>query len=73
MSQRISCVGKVRRGAEYAFAGPWSAKIEYMFARYSPETYLAALGGFGLGADVHTVKGGINYRFDWGSPVVARY
>jgi outer membrane immunogenic protein len=60
-------------GAEYAFYGPWSAKVEYMFARYSQETYLQALGGVGLGADVQTVKAGINYRFGWGEPVVARY
>jgi outer membrane immunogenic protein len=60
-------------GAEFAFAGPWSAKVEYLFARYSQETYLAALGGVGLGADVQTIKAGINYRFGWGQPVVARY
>jgi outer membrane immunogenic protein len=50
-------------GVEWAFSGPWSAKAEYMFARYSEEKYLAALGGVGLGADVHTVKAGVNYRF----------
>jgi outer membrane immunogenic protein len=60
-------------GIEWAFAGPWSAKAEYMFARYSQETYLAALGGVGLGADVQTIKAGVNYRFNWGGPVVARY
>jgi outer membrane immunogenic protein len=60
-------------GAEFAFAGPWSAKVEYLFARYSQETYLAAIGGVGLGADVQTVKAGINYRFGWGQPMVARY
>ena len=60
-------------GAEFAFAGPWSAKVEYLFARYSQETYLAALGGVGLGADVQTIKAGINYRFGWAQPVVARY
>ena len=26
-------------GAEWAFAGPWSAKAEYMFARYNQQTY----------------------------------
>ena len=60
-------------GLEFAFAGPWSVKAEYLFARYSQETYLAALGGVGLGADVQTIKAGINYRFGWGEPVVARY
>jgi outer membrane immunogenic protein len=62
-------------GVEWAFAGPWSAKGEYMFARYSNQTYLAALTppGLALGFDVHTVKAGINYRFGWGGPVVAKY
>jgi outer membrane immunogenic protein len=59
-------------GAEWAFAGPWSAKAEYMFARYSPENYSTFFGA-GLGADVQTVKAGINYRFGWAGPVVARY
>jgi outer membrane immunogenic protein len=58
-------------GAEFAFYGPWSAKFEYMFAQYFKETYLPALGGVSLAADVHTFKAGINYRF--GGPVVARY
>ena len=61
-------------GAEWAFAGPWSAKAEYMFARYDSEKYLVGLfpPGVGLGADVQTIKAGINYRFGWGGPVVAR-
>ena len=62
-------------GAEWAFAGPWSAKAEYMFARYNQQTYFAALAppGLNFGMDVHTVKAGINYRFGWGGPVAARY
>lgn len=64
-------------GLEYLFAPAWSAKIEYMFADYGSATYGGAIipGGFGISATVHTIKGGINYHFDWGSPspVVARY
>ena len=62
-------------GAEWAFAAAWSAKGEYMFARYSNQTYLATLAppGLTLGFDVHTVKAGINYRFGWDGPVVAKY
>jgi outer membrane immunogenic protein len=63
-------------GLEYLFAPSWSGKIEYMYADYGSATYGAGLvaGGFGLSATVHTIKGGINYHFDWGgSPVVARY
>jgi outer membrane immunogenic protein len=58
-------------GIEYAFAGPWSVKGEYMFARYLSETYLAAAGGVTLAADVNTFKAGINYRFN--APITARY
>jgi outer membrane immunogenic protein len=64
-------------GIEYLFLPRWSGKIEYMFADYGSATYGGNLiaGGFGLSATVHTIKGGINYHFDWGggSPVVARY
>jgi outer membrane immunogenic protein len=58
-------------GVEWAFAGAWSVKGEYMFARYLSETYLAALGGLTLAADVNTVKVGVNYRFN--APITARY
>jgi outer membrane immunogenic protein len=62
-------------GGEWAFSGPWSAKAEYMFARYSQQNYFAALAppGQSFGMDVHTVKVGVNYRFGWGGPVVAKY
>jgi outer membrane immunogenic protein len=62
-------------GAEWAFSGPWSAKAEYMFARYSPQNYFAGIAppGVSFGLDVHTIKAGINYRFNWGGPVVAKY
>src|SRR3954449_8235527 len=63
-------------GVEYGFTPNWSAKAEYLFAHYNSENYFAnvlppgvASGGF----DVHTVKAGINYRFGWGGPVVAKY
>jgi outer membrane immunogenic protein len=58
-------------GLEYGFAQNWSLKGEYMFASYGNETYLANLGGVTLGVDLHTIKGGLNYRF--GAPLVARY
>jgi outer membrane immunogenic protein len=60
-------------GVEWAFAGPWSAKAEYMFAQYFATPYVY-LNNRTLAADVHTVKFGINYRFGWGAqPVTARY
>jgi outer membrane immunogenic protein len=63
-------------GVEYGFTPNWSAKAEYLFAHYQSENYFAALlpPGVASGAfDVHTVKVGINYRFGWGGPVVAKY
>lgn len=47
-------------GVEWGFAPNWSAKAEYMYADFSNETYLNTVI---LGASLHTVKGGINYRF----------
>ncbi len=61
-------------GLEYAFAPNWSAKVEYLYADYGAETYFSPIaGGFSLDAQTHTVKLGLNYRFGWGGPVVARY
>jgi outer membrane immunogenic protein len=62
-------------GLEYMFAPSWSAKAEYMYADYGTKRYLSAvvLPGVDLGATVHTIKGGINYNFNMGGPVVARY
>jgi outer membrane immunogenic protein len=60
-------------GLEYGFTPNWSGKVEYMYASYDNEAYLTAFvpGGVSFGADVHTVKAGINYRF--GGPAAARY
>jgi outer membrane immunogenic protein len=63
-------------GVEYGFTPNWSAKAEYLFTHYQSESYFAGLlpPGIASGAfDVHTVKVGINYRFGWGGPVVAKY
>jgi outer membrane immunogenic protein len=63
-------------GLEYGFTPNWSAKAEYLFAHYQSENYFATVlpPGVASGAfDVHTVKAGVNYRFGWGGPVVAKY
>lgn len=64
-------------GFEYGFTPNWSAKVEYLFAHYQSENYFAALlppiGAASGAFDVHSVKFGINYRFGWNQPVVARY
>ena len=70
-------------GVEYAFTPNWSAKIEYNYIDFGHEDYSFPLGvivgGPGVSADVtvrekiHTIKAGLNYKFDWGGPVVAKY
>ena len=65
----------VGAGLEYMFAPAWSAKIEYQY--YNFDTTRVAFGAgpslVSYKDDLHTVKAGINYHFNWGGPVVARY
>ncbi len=66
----------VGAGLEYMFAPSWSAKVEYQYynfgdARFTAPAALVPFGNFTT--DDHTVKAGVNYRFNWGGPVAARY
>jgi outer membrane immunogenic protein len=47
-------------GLEFALAGPWTAKVEYLYADLGNEST-----GFGTNVDLHTnvVRAGLNYRF----------
>ena len=68
----------VGAGLEYLFTQNWSGKIEYQYYDFGNTTVVSGLGGFGLNGtsyknDEHTVKAGLNYRFNWGGPVVAKY
>jgi outer membrane immunogenic protein len=66
----------VGAGLEYMFAQNWSAKVEYQYYDFGKTNFVtpAVLTAFGsTRTDEHTVKAGINYRFNWGGPVVARY
>ena len=63
-------------GVEYMFAQNWSAKAEYQYDNFGDSRFLspAALVPFGtFHNDEHTLKLGVNYRFNFASPVVARY
>jgi outer membrane immunogenic protein/high affinity Mn2+ porin len=59
-------------GAEWAWSGPWSAKIEYDHVQLDDFTSGAPIlpGGvadrFTASRDIDMVKFGINYRFGWG-------
>src|ERR1700676_346510 len=66
----------VGTGLEYMFAQNWSAKVEYQYYNFGKTSFVtpAVLTAFGSTRnDEHTVKAGINYRFNWGGPVVAKY
>ena len=63
-------------GLEYMFAQNWSAKIEYQYYNFGNSAFVtpAPLVAFGsFHNDEHTVKAGLNYRFNLGGPVVAKY
>ncbi|MBR0753223.1 porin family protein [Bradyrhizobium jicamae] len=66
----------VGAGLEYMFAPNWSAKAEYQYYNFGDARFLApaALVPFGsFHNDEHTIKAGINYRFNLGGQAVARY
>jgi outer membrane immunogenic protein len=66
----------VGAGVEYMFAPSWSAKLEYQYYNFGNATFTAPAALVPLGSfttDDHTVKAGVNYRFNWGAPVVAKY
>ena len=64
-------------GLEYMFAPNWSAKAEYMYYNFGNSRFVTpvALAPFGsFRTEDHTVKVGLNYRFNLGGPVApARY
>jgi len=66
----------VGAGIEYMFAPNWSAKAEYQYynfgdARFTAPAALVPTGSFTTSD--HTVKAGLNYRFNLGGPAVAAY
>ncbi len=66
----------VGAGLEYMFAPNWSVKAEYQYYNFGSTTFTSGtpeIIGARFRDDEHTVKLGINYRFGWGGPVVARY
>jgi outer membrane immunogenic protein len=66
----------VGAGLEYMFTPNWSAKAEYQYYNFGNTTFNtgpADVVGARFRNDEHTVKAGLNYRFGWGGPVVAKY
>jgi outer membrane immunogenic protein len=69
-------------GIEYAVWGNLSLKLEYLHADFGTARYIDApvrtpAGGTIVTRDVRLtddiVRAGLNWRFNWGGPVVARY
>ncbi len=63
----------VGAGLEYLFAQNWSGKIEYQYYDFGNTSFIVAGDTYTAKNDQHTVKAGLNYRFNWGGPVVAKY
>lgn len=65
-------------GVEWGFAPSWSAKVEYLYLDLGKENYfLFTPSGCCTAQSTrlidNVVRVGVNYRFNWASPVVARY
>ena len=68
-------------GAEWAFAPNWSVKFEYDYLGLGNRTFVIPAAAPLLAGDTFTtnsrnvqmVKVGVNYLFNWGAPVAARY
>ena len=67
----------VGAGLEYMFAQNWSAKVEYNYIDLGRSTINYAAPPTTIRSEwtdtFHTIKAGVNYHFNWGGPVVARY
>jgi len=74
VTNRESTGYTVGGGLEYMFAPAWSAKVEYQYYNFDTTTVASVpLGTLSYKDDLHSVKVGVNYRFNWGAPVAARY
>jgi outer membrane immunogenic protein len=71
----------VGAGLEWAFAGNWSALVEYDHYGFDskgvgfsdPNSFVAATANLNVRQNIDVVKVGVNYRFWTPGPVVARY
>jgi len=64
-------------GTEWGFAPGWSARIEYDHIFFDSRPVLISgtvnLTNTSSGSNVDLVRAGVNYRFNWGAPLVAKY
>jgi outer membrane immunogenic protein len=66
---RTGWIGGV--GVEYAFAGSWSAKVEYNYMDFGTKHVTFTTDFADIQQRVQTIKAGVNYRF--GGPIIAQY
>jgi outer membrane immunogenic protein len=61
-------------GVEYMIASNWSAKLEYQYYNLGHVTFISAppIVVSSFTNDEHTIKLGLNYRFNWGSNPISR-
>jgi outer membrane immunogenic protein len=67
-------------GIEWGFAHNWSVKAEYLYYDLGDTTVIGLSPAFPASSNVtnfendgHIARVGVNYRFGYGAPVVARY
>lgn len=62
-------------GLEYMMAARWSAKLEYNYLDLGTDALIFSPGGGTVNIDqeIHAIKLGINYHFNWGGPIVTKY
>jgi outer membrane immunogenic protein len=65
-------------GLEWAFANNWTARVEYDYIGLSNRTFTVPTGiiagdVFTANRNISMVTVGLNYLFNWGGPVTARY
>lgn len=64
-------------GVEWMVFDSWTAKVEYQYLSYSGSDVLTnwVVGGLQTDLDAHTIRFGLNYRFNGGyvAPTVAKY
>ena len=61
-------------GVEYMLAPSWSAKLEYQYYNFGNNTFVSPppVVVTNFTNDEHTIKLGLNYRFNWGAPFAGR-
>jgi outer membrane immunogenic protein len=80
-NEQVRATWTVGGGLEYALGGSWSVKGEYMFIGLNHSEAACGIATIGAGRfcwnhdvpGIHTAKLGLNYLFNSGGPLMARY